>query len=137
MARTLSDGLARAERVCILGTDAPLVAPGTVRAAFDALARAEVVIGPATDGGYWLIGARCAVPELFTDVAWGTPRVLPETLRRVRGRAVELLPFHYDLDEAADLELLEAHLGVLPPSVAPATRRALGPCGVRAGAARR
>jgi glycosyltransferase A (GT-A) superfamily protein (DUF2064 family) len=63
------------------------------------------------------------VPELFTGIAWGTPAVLPETLRRAPGAA--LLPFWYDVDDADDLALLRTHLPHLPEDAAPATRAAL------------
>jgi uncharacterized protein len=111
--------------VCIIGSDAPTVPRAHLADAFRLLEDAEVVLGPSTDGGYWLVGARRPAPELFCDMAWGTPAVLPETLRRLAGARAALLPFHYDVDEAGDLALLRAHLVHLPPTVAPATRRTL------------
>jgi rSAM/selenodomain-associated transferase 1 len=116
--------LLRAERVCLVGSDAPTVPHAYLEQAFALLVTHEVVVGPSTDGGYWLIGARRAIPELFTAMPWSTPRVLVETLARLRGRSVGLLPFHYDVDEPADLELLVRHL-TLDPALAPQTRAAL------------
>jgi rSAM/selenodomain-associated transferase 1 len=126
MYRLLCDELERAEHVCLIGTDSPTLTVHQIAAAFDSLADAEVVIGPATDGGYWLVGARAPEPALFEGMRWSTPHVLTETLKRLAGRRVALLPFHYDVDEMADLELLTAHLPFLPDTVAPATRAVLG-----------
>jgi rSAM/selenodomain-associated transferase 1 len=113
--------------VCIIGSDSPSLPASLVREAFGRLSDHEVAIGPSGDGGYWLIGARRPVPELFRDVAWGTPAVLAETLRRVERAA--LLPFWYDVDEPRDLQLLEAHLRHLPATAASATRAALARTG--------
>jgi rSAM/selenodomain-associated transferase 1 len=126
----LTGELERAERVCLIGTDSPTLTADQVVAAFGPLADADVVIGPAADGGYWLLGARAPEPALFDGVPWSSPRVLTETLRRLRGRKVALLPFHYDVDEAADLELLAAHLPFVPEEIAPATRAALAALGL-------
>lgn len=111
--------------VCIIGSDAPTLAASQIVRAFAELETHEVVIGPGVDGGYWLIGARRSIPELLCDMPWSTPAVLGETLARLEGRSVSLVDFWYDVDEASDVALLRAHLGVLPIDVAPATRRAL------------
>ena len=111
--------------VCIIGSDSPTLAPSLIARAFDALSDSEVVLGPGLDGGYWLVGARRRIPELLGEMPWSTPAVLGETLRRLRGRSVAMVDFWYDVDDAAGLQLLRAHLGVLPDDVAPATRRAL------------
>jgi uncharacterized protein len=109
--------------VVIVGSDAPTLPRARLGDAFAALADADVVLGPAADGGYYLIGARRAVPEIFRDMPWGTARVLAETRARLPGCAV-LAP-HYDIDERADLARLAGELRTLAPDVAPATRRAL------------
>ena len=111
--------------VCIVGSDAPTLAPAQIARGFSLLAEHEVVVGPGVYGGYWLIGARRSISELTGSMPWSTPAVLTETLTRLRGRSVGVADFWYDVDEAADLALLRAHLGVLPVEVAPATRRAL------------
>jgi rSAM/selenodomain-associated transferase 1 len=116
--------------VCVIGSDSPTLERALVEDAFARLERHDVVLGPATDGGYWLVGARRPAPELFAGVEWGSDRVLTETLARLRACDHALLPFWYDVDDAAGLELLRAHLGVLPPSVAPATRRTLAALGL-------
>lgn len=103
----LGDRLARVEPpALVIGSDLPALSPELLRAAAKALASSEVVIGPARDGGYWLIGLRRATPWLFTDMAWSTPAVLPETLARLGAREIVpcLLPELADMDEPADLD---------------------------------
>lgn len=102
----LGERLARVDTpALIIGSDLPGLTPDLLRAAAAALASREVVIGPARDGGYWLIGLSKAAPWLFTDLAWSTPAVLPETLARLdaRGIAPVLLPELADIDEPEDL----------------------------------
>ena len=60
----------------IIGTDCPELSEGVLGKAFEALRRSEVVIGPANDGGYFLIGLSRFVPEIFEEIAWGTDRRL-------------------------------------------------------------
>jgi uncharacterized protein len=114
---------------CAIGSDSPTLGRAQLAEALAALATSEAVVGPPLDGGYWLLGLSQPAPELFDDIRWSSPEVLPLTLERLRGRRVHLLPFHSDVDEAADLRLLAAHLLHLPPEVAPATRRALAALG--------
>jgi uncharacterized protein len=111
--------------VVILGSDAPTLPRAHLHQALDALMEHDVVLGPSDDGGYYLVGARLPAPEIFTDVRWSTPEVLPTTLARLGERSHLLLPAWYDIDDEGDLERLRADLAELPPSVAAATRRAL------------
>jgi hypothetical protein len=99
--------------VVIIGSDSPTLPRQFLVDAFARLRTCDVVLGPSVDGGYCLIGARVAVPELFTGIAWSTPEVLPETLRRLAGYSHWLLPTWYDVDDAADLEHLREQLHVL------------------------
>jgi N-acetylglutamate synthase-like GNAT family acetyltransferase len=112
-------------RACVIGTDAPDVPPEAIEEAFAGLeASGDVVLGPAEDGGYWLVGARGRVPrEIFDGMSWGTATVLEETLRR--WPAARLVSRRRDVDDVGDLRALAAALAVAPPSVAPATRRLL------------
>jgi hypothetical protein len=91
--------------VIFFGADTPDLAPQHVEAAIAALERHDVVIGPAEDGGYYLIGMRTALPELLTDMPWSTDQVLPETLARLarRGIAPVLLETLADCDRPEDL----------------------------------
>jgi rSAM/selenodomain-associated transferase 1 len=101
----MSDAFARAfargaRRVAIVGTDAPGVSRETVTEALAALDTADLVIGPAEDGGYYLVALRTPRPELFAGMAWSTPSVREETLARaaVAGLSVRELPRLHDID---------------------------------------
>lgn len=77
------------ERAAIVGTDIPHMRPASIRRAFDLLGAgetgADVILGPTPDGGYWLIGLRRAIPELFDlSVPWGSGGVRQGTLERAR-----------------------------------------------------
>jgi glycosyltransferase A (GT-A) superfamily protein (DUF2064 family) len=91
--------------VAIVGADTPHVPPISYRRAFALLDEADVVLGPALDGGYYLIAAKAFRPELFVGVPMGTELVLVETLSRAArgGLAVALLPPMRDLDRVEDL----------------------------------
>ena len=93
-----------AERVVVIGTDCPAVTAAVVDEAFARLERAEVVLGPAADGGYYLIGMSRLHPALFNGIPWSTPGALCTTLERARatGLAVELLEEQRDIDTAED-----------------------------------
>ena len=90
----------------MIGSDCPGVKAALLREAADALSTREAVIGPADDGGYWLLGLREARPDLFTDMAWSTDAVFPETMRRLEahGIAPHLLPELTDIDTGEDLD---------------------------------
>jgi glycosyltransferase A (GT-A) superfamily protein (DUF2064 family) len=90
-----------------------------VHRAFAAVeAGADAVLGPAEDGGYYLIALRAGAvsPRLFEGIAWSTGRVFAETLARCRelGLAVELLPAATDVDTPEDLRRLAARLAADP-----------------------
>ncbi len=94
--------------VVALGADAPDVNGSTIEVALEALEHADVVLGPALDGGYYLLGLRRPVPELFVDIPWGTGSVLQVTMEaceRCHLGVRQLEPLR-DLDTAADLEAL-------------------------------
>ena len=96
---------AGASRVVIIGTDCPDISTDLLTTAFAQLTDHDVVVGPAADGGYYLLGLRRFVPELFADIAWSTAQVLPQTLQRCQrvGLSVAQLPVLSDLDTADDL----------------------------------
>lgn len=98
-------------QIALMGTDVPAVADAHLRAAFDSLQNNDMVLGPSRDGGYWLIGLRRPA-DLFTDIAWGTDRVLEQTLaagRRMKLRAAQLAPLQ-DIDNRNDLAELPSHI---------------------------
>jgi rSAM/selenodomain-associated transferase 1 len=94
-----------AERVVIVGADTPHVPRATYEAAFALLDQVEVVLGPAEDGGYYLVGAKAALPELFVGVPMGTRVVLQETIQRAIRRRLRIatVPTLRDLDRLEDL----------------------------------
>jgi rSAM/selenodomain-associated transferase 1 len=117
-ARMLSAMAAANRPVLVIGTDCPAFTAEHLRAAANALHDgAAVVLTPAEDGGYVLIGARSARSELFTGIAWGTATVLAETQGRVSAlhlASVELTPL-WDIDTESDLARLEREYPELSP----------------------
>jgi rSAM/selenodomain-associated transferase 1 len=93
-----------ATRVALIGSDAPQVTVEDVQTAWAELGNADVVLGPAVDGGYWLIGMRTIQPSLFQTISWGTATVLSDTTQRARaaGLSVSLLRSLADIDTAED-----------------------------------
>lgn len=92
-------------RVVVIGSDLPRLDAAHLRAGLEALERSSAVLGPARDGGYWLLGLREPKPEVFRGVPWSTDGVLPETLARFRDAGAEpvLLEELTDVDEVGDL----------------------------------
>ena len=93
-----------AKRAVIIGSDCPDVGVEDIQAAWTALWSHDVVLGPATDGGYWLIGLREPHPELFEGISWSTGEVMRQTLERTRaaGLKTHLLRELADVDTEAD-----------------------------------
>lgn len=93
-------------KVIFIGTDCPKLGSKTVRDAIRALNRQEVVVGPAQDGGYYLIGFAACLPEILQGIPWGTPAVYEATLDRLRQREVrwKSLERLADLDTVGDLK---------------------------------
>jgi rSAM/selenodomain-associated transferase 1 len=91
--------------VVIVGTDIPDIARGHIAAAFALLGQNDTVLGPAEDGGYWLIGLRRRprVLRAFAGVRWSSPYALGDTLTNLFRHSVALLPTLRDVDTAADL----------------------------------
>lgn len=102
--RLLPDG-----PVILIGSDCPALSAADLQAAWDALQFDDVVLTPAQDGGYVLIGLRRFAPRLFEEISWGSSAVLAQT----RQRLVELswrwdeLPARWDVDRPEDVERLE------------------------------
>ena len=91
--------------VIFFGADTPDLTAHHIEAAIQGLAHSDVVIGPAEDGGYYLIGMRHPLPELLIDMPWSTDAVFPETLRRLDTLGIEpvLLETLSDCDRPEDL----------------------------------
>ena len=95
--------------VLVIGTDCPAFTAEILRAAAKALQQADVVLVPAEDGGYVLIGARAVHPELFSGIAWGTAAVMAETRARIAALGLNAaeLPALWDVDSEEDLARCE------------------------------
>lgn len=91
-------------RVVIIGSDLYNLTTEDLREAFRELERHAVTIGPAADGGYYLLGMRTPMPELFKNKKWGTASVLEDTLRDLKERSTYLLPIRNDVDRYEDIE---------------------------------
>jgi uncharacterized protein len=89
--------------VVIVGADIPEISAGRIARAFAALGAADVVFGPARDGGYWLIGARGAARHaaMFADVRWSTKHALADTRANLDGWKVATIDTLDDIDDAA------------------------------------
>ena len=98
-----------------IGTDDPSLSRSRIKAAFDELdVGADVVLGPARDGGYYLIAMRNGLVSrrLFSGIEWGTERVLEQTVERCNegGHTVHMLPAESDVDTIDDVRRLAAAL---------------------------
>lgn len=92
--------------VCIIGGDIPGITPAHITRAFKTLGNHEAVFGPASDGGYWLIGLKRVAPPpitLFEGVRWSSEHSLSDTLNSLAGLKVGLIDKLSDVDKAADL----------------------------------
>jgi len=105
-------------RVVLIGTDIPGLSIDLLDKAFEALTGHDVVIGPSTDGGYWLIGMQHPV-NLFQDIDWGTETVFEQTiaLAKKQGMGVHLLNPLTDIDTVEDLTALSSDLTQRRPYV--------------------
>lgn len=97
----------RTHRIIAIGVDDPAITRELIDHAFALLESVEWVVGPASDGGYYLIGCRgpSFSVEAFSGIEWGTSTVLDATLARIRdlGATVATLPERFDIDTAEDL----------------------------------
>ena len=105
MSEAIRTTLEDADYVVVIGADCPALGPADLVAAFNALdTGTDVVIGPAEDGGYYLIGMRHHHASLFTDIPWSTPAVLAITEGRIQRQnlCLHTLPLRKDLDTPED-----------------------------------
>jgi rSAM/selenodomain-associated transferase 1 len=122
MGERLARATAAGAPAVVIGSDCPGLTADLLRAAFDRLSRSDVVLGPAVDGGYYLIGVRRSAPRLFAGIDWSTDRVLAQTrAAAVEARlSVALLPPLADVDVPDDLTACRGLLAAdVPPPYAP------------------
>jgi rSAM/selenodomain-associated transferase 2/rSAM/selenodomain-associated transferase 1 len=120
MARSLHQALQEGEqRVVLVGTDCPRRDDRLLARAFQALADHDLVLGPAQDGGYYLVGLSRPAPAIFQGMTWGTAQVLTQTLAAASraGLSVHLLDTLPDIDQPVDLALLAE--APSPPALEP------------------
>ncbi len=120
------------DQAVIIGSDSPTLPRDFVERAFSALDAAGCVIGPATDGGFYLIGMRDRAWPVFSSVEWSTSEVLDQTVQEVQARGARLavLPAWYDVDSPDDWRMLVGHVRALAlaglAADLAATRRCVG-----------
>jgi rSAM/selenodomain-associated transferase 1 len=112
MRNSFVDGFAMGhKRVVLIGSDIPDLPMKYIEEAFQSLKRMDAVIGPAYDGGYYLIGFKDKTfsPQVFEGIAWGTKSVFDETMKKLKRfrRAVHTLPCQRDIDTVEDLKRLK------------------------------
>jgi hypothetical protein len=99
-ARSFESGM---EKVVLIGTDCPTLQPQHLNQAFEALTHSDLVLGPATDGGYYLIGMKRKADYLFEGISWSTSEVLSQTLAVATAHGL-----HFTLlDELSDIDTRE------------------------------
>ena len=111
MSRAIKTTLEGADYAVVIGADCPALCLADLVDAFNALdTGTDVVIGPAEDGGYYLIGMRNHHTSLFTDIPWSTSAVLPVTEERIRTQnlRLQMLPLRKDLDTPEDYAVYKA-----------------------------
>ena len=106
------------DRVLVIGSDSPALPLEFIEQAVQELDTSDCIIGPALDGGYYLLGLKCPHPRLFEGIDWSSPQVLEQTRARaaeLRLRVAELPPWN-DVDEFADLAVLQSQLQRIGPA---------------------
>ncbi len=102
------------KRILLMGSDCPDLSAAVIRQGLTALRHHDLVIGPAHDGGYYLIGigsryAPADLHPLMDTIAWGTANVLADTIARIKNAGISyaLLPLLHDIDRPEDLEYFD------------------------------
>jgi rSAM/selenodomain-associated transferase 1 len=92
------------QKILILGTDCPTIQSEIIEEAFRGLEKVQVVVGPASDGGYYLLGMNRLIEDLFVDIPWSTPEVLSISSQSLLGEKIPflLLPELSDIDTEED-----------------------------------
>jgi rSAM/selenodomain-associated transferase 1 len=103
----------RYRQTVVIGTDSPTLPKYYVMAAVRTLESLDFVLGPACDGGFYLIGMNRQLIRPFSGVSWGTSKVLREVVERIGGKKLELMPPWYDIDTIDDWNMLVGHVKAL------------------------
>ena len=107
-------------KILVVGSDSPTLPISYISQALGLLDSRDIVIGPSTDGGYYLIGFSAealaiTVPHVFEEIAWSTAEVFQQTVACIHAAkaTLGLLPPWYDIDTAEDLAFLHAHISAM------------------------
>ena len=95
------------QHIIIMGSDLYDIEQKDIEAAFEALKTNDYVIGPAEDGGYYLLGMNTLTDPLFQNKEWGTATVLKDTLKDLEGKKVKILEERNDIDYFEDIKDIE------------------------------
>ena len=100
------------DQVVLIGSDSPNLPVDIVQTAFRSLEDKPVVLGPTTDGGYYLVGATSQSPDIFVGIDWSSDHVWHQTIQRLQSTSLGFaeLPVWYDIDNRADLDCLSKDL---------------------------
>ena len=114
-----------AERVVLIGSDSPTLDPTIIVSAFLCLEGRDVVLGPATDGGYYLVGVHHSAPPIFDGIDWSGPNVLSQSIDQLAdtGLSLAVLPPWYVVDTPDDVRMLAGHIPPSPPGFQPGLTR--------------
>lgn len=96
-------------QIVIIGSDLPEISEQILLSAFNALEGHDYVIGPASDGGYYLLGMKSLHPEIFKNKIWSTDSVLKDTLENIKNERVKILEMKSDIDTHKDLAEFEKY----------------------------
>lgn len=115
------------QKAVTIGSDTPHIEPTAIEGAFSLLDQADVVLGPAADGGYYLIGLKEPHDCLFQGISWSTADVLRQTLDRAKQRGLKTatLPISFDVDTISDLRKLAGLFAMNGPESSRFTKVAL------------
>ena len=110
-----TSSLSQTTKVIAIGADCPQLPASEIQVAFDLLDHNDVVIGPSTDGGYYLLGMQGSLVEVFDGIDWSTPAVLPQTIQRLDklNKSHALLAERTDVDDQQDLQQMLTELSAL------------------------
>lgn len=97
------------EQIIIIGSDLPEISEQILTDAFSALNKHDFVIGPASDGGYYLLGMKSLHPEIFKNKVWSTDSVFKDTLENIKTESVKILETRNDIDTYKDLAEFEKY----------------------------
>ncbi|MDO8283210.1 MAG: TIGR04282 family arsenosugar biosynthesis glycosyltransferase [Thermodesulfovibrionia bacterium] len=103
------------DKVIVIGSDSPTIPVDFIKQAFDELDKKDFVLGPCTDGGYYLVGMKKLFSNVFKRIPWDSSDVLNKTLDKLYSGRVKfsLLPFWYDVDNIDDLNFYKRHVKYL------------------------